>query len=155
MAIEVWRPNLEGGDPLTKELAVVLAELDPSTSNNTIYIFGQTMRTLGFQSLVTATEDRARRLGVPFRRGVLVEEIRDGSAAARAVPKGSVITEILGQPVGSVDEFFTRVSRWARPEQNLRRLSTAELPITYVTPDGTVREDVVPFMIPQRNARPE
>ncbi len=155
MAVEVWRPNLDGGEPLTQEVEVVLAELDPSSSNNTIYLFGQTMRTLGFQSLVTATEDRARRLGVPFRRGVLVEEIREGSAAARAVPKGSVITQILGQPVGSVDEFFTRVSRWARPEQNFRRLATAELPITYVTPDGAVREDVVPFMIPQRNARPE
>lgn len=155
MMLEVWRPNLEGGEPLTKEFKVVLAELDPAASNNTIYIFGQTLRTLGFASLATSTEERARKLGVPFRRGVMVEEVREGSPVEKAVPRGSIITGILGQPVGSVDELFTRVSRWARPEQNMRRLSTAELPITYVTPEGAVREDVVPFMIPQRPSRAE
>jgi serine protease Do len=155
MAIEVWRPNLDGGDPLTKEFKLALAELDPASSNNVNSMFSQTLQRLGFASLTTATEERVRKLGVPFRRGVLVEEIRAGSPVERAVPRGSIITEILGQPVGSVDELFTRVARWARPEQIQQRLAAAELPITYVTPEGETREDVVPFMMQQRPLRPE
>ncbi len=153
ITIEVWRPNLNAGEPTTKDFKVGLGELDPATPTGST--FSQTMRTLGFSALTTATEERAKKLGVPFRRGVLVEEVRAGSPVERAVPKGSIITEILGQPVGSVDELFTRVNRWARPQQNPLRLQSAELPITYVTPDGDVREDVVPFVVQQRPLRPE
>jgi serine protease Do len=153
VTLEIWRPDLRTGEPVTTDIRLTLGELDPAMLGNRI--FAETLKTLGFASLTTATEERAKRLGVPFRRGVLVEQIRAGSPVERAVPRGSVITQILGQPVGSVDELFTRVYRWSVPMQRERSLYSVELPLTYITPDGEIREDVVPFALPRSRGRPD
>jgi serine protease Do len=152
VSVEIWRPDLKSGEPITTEVRLTLGELDPAMLGNRI--FADTLRTLGFASLTTSTEEKAKRLGVPYRRGILVEQVRPGSPVERAVPKGSVITQILGQPVGSMDEFFTRVYRWWIPQQRERSIFSAEVPLTFVTPEGEVREDVVPLALPPRG-RPD
>lgn len=153
VTLEIWRPDLSTGEPLTTDIKLTLGELDPAMLGNRI--FADTLRTLGFASLTTSTEERAKKLGVPFRRGVLVEQVREGSPVERAVPEGSVITQILGQPVGSVDELFTRVYRWWVPQQRERSMYSVELPLTFVTPEGQVREDVVPLALPRPRVRPD
>lgn len=123
MAIEVWRPNLDGGDPLTKEFKLALAELDPASSNNVNSMFSQTLQRLGFASLTTATEERVRKLGVPFRRGVLVEEIRLAPRSngrcrvARSSPRSSASRS------GASTNSSPASLAGARPEQIQQRLA--------------------------------
>ncbi len=151
--LEVWRPDLSTGSTSTKDVKVTLGELEPS--RRAVPMLVQTLNQLGITTLATATEDRAKRMGVPFHRGVLIEEIRAGSPVERAIPAGSTITGILGQPVGSEDELYTRVNRFILSLPMQQRFQPLELPITYVTPDGQERQDILPLSIRQAMPRPE
>ncbi|MDZ4756299.1 MAG: trypsin-like peptidase domain-containing protein [Phycisphaerae bacterium] len=144
--LEVWRPELETGTTSTKEFKVTLGMLDPARAGNPNFM--QTLEQLGLTTLATSTEDRAKRLGVPFRRGVIVEDVRAGSLIEEAIPVGSIITAILGQPVGSEDEFYTRVNRFVRELRQGQR-ATVGLPISYVTPQGEERQNILPYLLPQ------
>ena len=91
------------------------------------------LRSVGILEFETATEPRARALGVPFRRGVLIESLREGTPLAEDIPVGSTITAVFGQPVGSLDEFYTRVNRAVT---GMGRVSRFDMPLTIVLPDG-------------------
>ncbi len=137
VVLDIWR--LESGKtPESKAIKVSLAELDPGKSTP---VFTQTLNRLGFARLSTATERRAAELNVPFRRGVLVEEVREGSRAAEVIPVGSVIVEVLGQAVTTEDELFARVARFY---QASRSGGNMPIPIVFVTPDGQEHEDTIP-----------
>jgi serine protease Do len=143
--LEVWRPDVAANTAATKDIKVVLAELEPEAA--AVPIFVQTLRQIGLTDLSTATEERSRQLGVPFRRGVLVEAVERGSAVEAALPPGSIITGILGQPVGSEDEFYTRVTRFVTSIPRSQLMRPIELPITYVTPDGREQQDILPLVM--------
>ena len=141
---EVWR--LDGQDGSRVQLSATLAELDVNA--NLPYNLSSALKRVGLTSIATATEDRARGLGVPFRRGVLIEEIAADSELASALPKGSAITQIFDLPVGSVDEMYTRFARGAEgmgAQRGRRRMFGAiEVPLTITVPDGRVVQIVVP-----------
>ena len=141
---EVWR--LDGQDGSRVQLSATLAELDVNA--NLPYNLSSALKRAGLTSIATATEDRARGLGVPFRRGVLIEEIAADSELASALPKGSAITQIFSQPIGSVDEMYTRFARGAEgmgAQRGRRRVfGVIEVPLTITVPDGRVVQIVVP-----------
>lgn len=120
---EVWRLREGGGERI--ELRATLAELDVNA--NIPFNLTNALKRAGIASIATATEDRARSLGVPFRRGVLIEELTEGSDLAPELPKGSAITQIFNQPVGSVDDVHPLRARGrghgraARPAPHVRR----------------------------------
>jgi len=57
------------------------------------------------------------------------------------VPVGSTVVAVFDQPVGSVDEFYTRVNRAVA---GMGRVPGFQLPLRVVVPDGTVVQVVVP-----------
>jgi serine protease Do len=138
--LDVWR--MVDGEPQVVPVQVTLGELDPMRSEP---VFALTLERLGLSRLSTATEERTRELGVPFRRGVLVEGVRPDSPIAAAMPVGSIIIEVLGQPVSTDDELYARVSRFLR---GMRVLDpNAAIPISFVTPAGDVRRDAIPLFL--------
>lgn len=141
---EVWR--LEGDASSRIELKATLAELDVNA--NIPFNLTSALKRAGIASVATATEDRARALGVPFRRGVLIEEIDDGSELAGALPEGSTITGIFDKGVGSVDEMYTRFARGVDSQggqRGRRRMNgVVEVPLTITVPDGRAVQIVVP-----------
>jgi serine protease Do len=141
--VEVWRLDLDSDKAETLKLSVQLGEMDPVRLSAPLFV--SALRSMGLTTLATSTEERAQRLGVPFRRGVLVEEVKRGSMIENALPQGTVITEIVGLPVTTIDEFYARVNRHLRSlTQVTPRL---QIPIRYVTPDGVEREDALPLYI--------
>ena len=128
------------------ELTATLAQLDVSA--NLAPTLPGALATAGATEFVTATADRAKALGVPFRRGVLIEQVTQGSDLASAVPPGSAITAIFNQPIGSVDEMYTRFAR-ALDGMSMRRMrnggpSMVEVPLTITVPDGRMLQILVP-----------
>ena len=148
VTFEIWRSN-NGDDGARVELVATLAELDVSAS--LAPGFAESLRRAGITGFSTATEDRAQALGVPFRRGVLIEQVADESELASAIPEGSAITSIFGQPIGSVDQMYTRYARATesmggnRPRR--RGASAIDVPLTIVVPDGRVVQIIVPTPI--------
>jgi serine protease Do len=141
ITFEVWRAGEAGnageaGERL--EIVAELAELDASI--NLAPYLPAALENAGLAKFATATSERARALGVPFRRGVLIEDAAEGSEIGEIVPDGSTITAVFDQPIGSVDEFYTRVARvvqsMAGPRRGLAR--PREIPLTIVVPDGRV-----------------
>lgn len=127
----VWRIGADGATGATLDLVATLDELD--TARRLAPYLPAALRSVGILEFETATEPRARALGVPFRRGVLIESIREGTPLAEDIPVGSTITAVFGQPVGSLDEFYTRVNRAVT---GMGRVSRFEMPLTIVLPDG-------------------
>ncbi|MFM7134511.1 MAG: S1C family serine protease [Planctomycetota bacterium] len=134
---EVWRASADGG--ARERVVVTLGELDPGAR-----IAPQLRMALersGFAELATATDARAKRLGVPFRRGVIVESIAGDAEMAEAVPPGSTITAVFDQSIGSIDELYTRAARVMGRVGPMRRI---EVPMTVTRPDGRVLQIAVP-----------
>jgi serine protease Do len=72
-------------------------------------------RSSGFQA-VALTPEIARRFSLPENQGVLIEEVRQGSAAARAgLRSGDVITQVDGQPVSTVEELDRVLGKSHKP----------------------------------------
>ena len=114
--IGIWR--IDDATMLPNEIAVgvVLASSDPLLTSVSM----QQLQRLGFAKLATMTPDRARELGVDYRRGVVVVELaRQGATEfAKAFPPGTVIYEFSGRRVNSLDEFLARMDRQPRRRQN-------------------------------------
>ena len=72
---------------------------------------------------------------------MILEDVRDGSELAERIPEGSTITAVFDQPVGSVDEFYTRVNRAVA---GMGRVPGFQLPLRIVVPDGSVVQVSVP-----------
>jgi serine protease Do len=138
VVFQVWRANPESGTGTVTRLTATLAELD--TAARFAPQIPRSFRSAGIIEYATATEARAKALGVPFRRGVLIEDIEADSQLAERIPVGSTIVSVFDQSIGSVDELYTRVGR-AVP--NRGRAIQFELPLKIVTPDGSVVQVVV------------
>ena len=66
------------------------------------------LRRLGFDSLMTSTQETARRLDTDYHPGVLVRSIRPHSAAAAAgIESHDVITHVMNDRIDSVEAFIT------------------------------------------------
>ena len=135
LAFDVFRYAEGRGERLA--LVATLTELDASV--NLSPNLPPALERAGIRSFATATVERSQRLGVPFRRGVLLEDVDDGSELGSAVPDGSTITAVFDVPVGSIDEFYTRVNRAV--DGRTRRF---DVPVTIVVPDGRVVQVVIP-----------
>lgn len=139
---DVWRLEDGAAEGTRLTIEATLAELDASA--NLAPTLPRAMRSAGLLGFSTSTEERARRLGVPFQRGVLVEEVAEDSELASVVPVGSTITGIYNQSIGSVDEMYTRFARATEGMRGMRRRSFVEVPFTIVRPDGRVAQVLVP-----------
>ena len=135
---ELWRADVEGGTEETLRLEIVLDRL-PAEVNHEGIVRG--LRSLGLRRLDTHDEQHASELGIPYRRGVLVLDVDDDSPLAEAVPEGSVIVKVMNQPVGNLDDFYTRTSRVL--VQMARGMQVRDLVLHVVAPDGT--EQAVPI----------
>ncbi|MFM2164627.1 MAG: hypothetical protein RL325_1064 [Planctomycetota bacterium] len=138
----VWRLGADGESGSRLDLVARLGELDLGA--NLAPGLADSLRRAGFESFSTATEDRARSLGVPFRRGVMLERIAADSELAETVPPGSVVTGIFNQPIGSIDQLYTRFARATESMGSRRRRGMVDVPLTVTVPDGRVIQIMVP-----------
>ena len=133
-------------DGVHLELTATLAQLDSSVS--LAPRLPNALGAAGIKSFSTATDERAAALAVPFRRGVLIEEIAPDSELAAQIPKGSVITAVFNQTIGSVDELYTRFARTIESMDlsrgRRRSASIVDVPLTITIPDGRVAQIIVP-----------
>jgi serine protease Do len=142
---EVWRIEEGDSDGKRVELTATLAELDISVALAPGLV--RSLKDAGLVEIATATEDRAKALGVPFRRGVLIESIDPEGQLASGIPQGSTITAIFDQPVGSLDEMYTRFARAAESQggtRGWRRMRSIDVPIVITLPEGRVVRVLVP-----------
>lgn len=137
---EIWRLDLERRSGERQVLVATLGEFD--TGERLAPYMPRALRAAGVDAYATATAARAKSLGVPFRRGVLIESVDPSSDLAEIAPAGSVITAVFDQSVGSLDEFYTRVSRAVSGMGRMRRI---EVPLTITVPDGRVVQVAVPL----------
>jgi serine protease Do len=150
---DIWRLEDDGAesggeDGVRLSLTATLAELDVSV--NLAPSRPRAMREAGIASFSTSTPERARALQAPYLRGILIEEIAANSELAAIVPKGSTITGIFNQSVGSVDEMYTRFARAAETmsvPRGRRMPRMIEVPFTITVPDGRVVQILVPSPI--------
>jgi serine protease Do len=150
---DIWRLEDDGAesggeDGVRLSLTATLAELDVSV--NLAPSLPRAMREAGIASFSTSTPERARALQAPYLRGILIEEIAANSELAAIVPKGSTITGIFNQSVGSVDEMYTRFARAAETmsvPRGRRMPRMIEVPFTITVPDGRVVQILVPSPI--------
>jgi serine protease Do len=151
--LQVWRLNKlavdgpgGGGDAAatggtTFAVEVVLAVMDA-----TIYAEAtvELVKRLGLHDLSTSTMARARQLGIPHHRGVIIERISDDSPYASRLRRGAVILAVEGRHVANVSEFY-RLLHEALFESVPARLGTANprVQVSVVNPDGN--EHLVTF----------
>ncbi len=142
---EVWRANSEGGGGTKLEIIAQVGELEADTNVAPQLVAAFTRA--GLTTFETATAERAAKMSVPFRRGVILEEIAADSPLAEALAPGSTITAVFDQAIGSVDELYTRTLRSLSPAmmRGERRRNTLEIPLTVTTPDGRVLQVLVPI----------
>jgi len=143
VAVEVWRPLLDketAGETLS--LQVVMGRLDPETNAEGL---ANALRLLGFSKLVTFTQAEAKILGVPFRRGVLVQEVTDRSPVATQIPAGSLIIEAFNAPVNNLDDLYARIVRGLP-----RTMGSLDVPIQVQLPDGAKLSVILPLRPEQR-----
>jgi len=141
--IDLWRPTGDAARPgEAVSVQIEMGRLEPETNAEGL---AAALRSLGFTRLATFTEADADALGVPFGRGVLAQEVAEGSPAAAQIPSGSVITEVFGAPIGSVDELYLRIIR--APALSSRGL---DVPVRVRRPDGSEAAVVLPLRPPTR-----
>ena len=142
ITLEVWRISPETQTSENLDFRITLGKLEPARRATPLFI--QAIGRLGIEDLETATQANCRDRDVPFRRGVLVGRVRPESEIASVMPVGSIVVEVLGQAVVSEDELYLRVGRYL---ENVRRMPGAyQIPLTFVTPDGQVRNVVLPLL---------
>ncbi len=77
----------------------------------------ETLRKYGIEDVADFTEAMAERLGVEFQPGVLVTSVRRGSLAygspeaGLGIRRGMIITEVMDEPVSSVEELATEIEK--------------------------------------------
>lgn len=132
ISLDVWRYEEEAKQGVRRTVGVTLAELRPEQMVQPALL--RFLRTLGLVQLSTSTPERARQLNVPFRRGVIVEQILAGRPVDTVIDPGTIITHVFDEPVNNIDEFYARMERYffSSPRGVVVRL---------VTPDG--REDAI------------
>ncbi|MFZ9688787.1 MAG: trypsin-like peptidase domain-containing protein [Phycisphaerales bacterium] len=140
----LWEPPGQDGVPMVREVAVVIGRRPAEADAEALLA---ALRRAGVLDLTNATEDACAALGVPHRRGVLVEAIEQGSAAESALPEGSVIIAVEGQAVFGESDLYARLDRIlsrAFPG-SFRRVQ-----FSVVLPDGRPQGVVIPVQAPRR-----
>jgi S1-C subfamily serine protease len=141
--IEIWRATPGAEQPGRGErVEVQMGRLDPETNMEGI---AAALRGAGLARILTMNESEAAARKMEFRRGVLVASVDLDSTVAAEIPEGSIIVEVFGAPVGSVDDLYLRIDRGVPP--TARRI---DIPLTVVRPDGTRVQLVVPLRPPTR-----
>ena len=138
VAFEIWRGDRMAGTHGNLVLDIVLDRLAPEINNEGIV---RGLRQMGIRRLDTHSESHANRLGVPYRRGVIVLDIADDSMLQEAMPEGTVIVGVMSQPIGNLDDFYTRTGRIF--VQMGRGMRIRDVLLNVVGPDGT--EQIVPI----------
>jgi S1-C subfamily serine protease len=113
LSVEAWRPDVENNRGENFSVRVVIEQLKPETNSKLIV---DTLRSIGVKKLASSTEAMAQQFGVPFERGVLVEEVVAGSSVAGILPPGTLIMEVFGQKIANLDDFYTRINRKLRTQ---------------------------------------
>ena len=131
-SVSIWRWEPETGEAKRIIVGITLGEL---RSEDFSPAAGLLVR-LGLSGLERSTPESAVRMGVEHVRGVLVTESSPGSPLGRLLPEGTIITEVDGRRVGSVDEIHARIDRVfsSRGQVPPRR---GPFLITAIIPDGT------------------
>ncbi len=136
---EVWRPVPAEGRGETVTVSVLLAKRDPRLDAGEI---ADTLRRFGFERLVTANEAACGARGAPFKRGVLVDAVAQGSQLDGVIPAGAVIVAMGGHAIGSLEEFYVRLGRLYELSHGRGRLVTV---LSIAFPDGTQGDFEVPL----------
>jgi serine protease Do len=113
LSVDAWRPDVENKRGENFSVQVVIEQLKPETNSKLIV---DTLRSIGVKKLASSTEAMAQQFGVPFDRGVLVEEVVAGSSVAGILPPGTLIMEVFGQKIANLDDFYTRINRKLRTQ---------------------------------------
>jgi serine protease Do len=130
--LSIWRFDDESQTGRVMQIDVTLSRLDSLQAQGVLDPRQQgreSIEPLGIQKMATATRDNTRRLGVEYRAGVLLQELVPGSPLARSAPAGSIIVDVMDEPVRDVEEFITELSE---RDLSSRRGALAKV----VTPDG-------------------
>ena len=136
---DVWRPVPSEARGEMREVEVALIRRAPESE---AVNFASLLRGLGLAKMVTASKEACAAANVPYVRGVLLEDVTDGSAAAGVLPDGAVIVAVEGQAVGNLEEFYVRVGRLVNPT---RRTLRSALVLTVALPQGGYRDVEVPL----------
>ncbi len=125
--VTVFRPS-DDGKGKSMDIDITLGKLPPPdqlarggssssemTPGETSTPSGKAMdmlRRYGIEDIATFTQDMATQSGATFHAGVLIQNIRDGSAAT-ALKAGSpvLITRVMGADVSTVDQLMTELAK--------------------------------------------
>ncbi|RLS67621.1 MAG: PDZ domain-containing protein [Planctomycetota bacterium] len=129
---ELWRGSSDGVGAQV-EIVTKLGQLDMGM--RVAFDVPAILARAGIVSFATATSERASKLSVPFRRGVIIESLQEGSELSGMLSAGAAITGVFDQNVGSVDELYARLARVFPAGGRFRR---SEFPLTVTQPDGSV-----------------
>jgi S1-C subfamily serine protease len=139
VALDVWRLNEATGAAAELDLVVTLSLLDAEVRTPEAV---ELVHRLGLLELATSTKARAADLGVPYRRGVIIETIAPASLYAAQVRPGAVILTVEGRFVTNVDEFYHLLDQGLFTSQQAR-LSRPRLQIGVINPDGDEQEIII------------
>ena len=121
----------ESGEEFEKvNLEVALARLEPGVNAEQIV---RSLRMAGFNDLQTATPELARIESVEFHRGVIILDVEP--ALEEALPVGSIIVTAVDQPIGTLDDLYTRLKRYR--DQAIRYNLESSVPLMAILPDGS------------------
>ncbi|MFO0895540.1 MAG: trypsin-like peptidase domain-containing protein [Phycisphaerales bacterium] len=143
LRLELWRPQPDDGGGRRLEIDVPLSRLEPENSNPLVVA---ALRNLGLLKLSTASPTVCRAWGLPERRGVVVEEVQPGSEAAKLLSPGSLVTDVGGQSIGSVDDLYTRISR-ALPASRFVPGRVPQVVLTILRRDGSTTSVPLPVAL--------
>ncbi len=125
ISLDVWRIDFATKSEQILGVQVTLGEMDQSINRDATALLLARAR-LG--TLVTATVERAEKLGVSFSRGVLVGPSKEGRDGDTLFPVGTLIERIDGISVGTLDELYERIDRRVRRERSPRVLIEGVVP---------------------------
>lgn len=136
---DVWRPipAESRGEMLDFEVSLVRRAPEADAGE-----FATLLRELGLARMVTSSKEACAEAQVPYVRGILLQDVADGSPAAGVLPDGAIIVAVEGQPVGNLEELFVRVRRLVGPS---RRMTRPALVLTVALPQGGYRDVEVPL----------
>lgn len=127
--IEIWRPDARTQNGTRMAIDATLVRSDPELS----YVaHAAALRAAGLLRLSTATPESCAARNIPFRRGVLVEALAPRTLAGDALVEGTIITEVEGQSISSLDDLYTRLVRAIDATQ----WRTPQVSLTLMSPDG-------------------
>lgn len=138
--VDFWRPEPETQSGARQSVEVVLIQSDPELSYG---FYAAALRSAGLLTLSTATPQRCAERGVPFRRGVLIEALAPGSLAGNTLAAGTIITEVEGQRIGTLDELYTRMVR----ALDGGMLRSPQVSLSVMSPEGEAGVMAVPISV--------